>query len=324
MFNFNLIIGFLFLFIIPAYAKLPCEYLSMVDGNLVVQKGTSICFGNCENIEKANSGIYIARDQELFFANFILSTDPNIDKFTIRHKDGTLILSCYSETNQCFAGSEPAVLPDKTIPGLFLTGQPGGDTTGSVFDPWTVLSTIRLDSFTNLVNVEILNGAQKITGWRISTKNLNAETTYMYTFTDQGQLFVGNEIDAATIFQAIPNTVYAEGPVVVRKGTSGCPVPIPRPNVPSAVLIYSEEGGGGNCNLTADKNSFTITVEKNNCYPSPSGISTTIFYNSYYKISEKEIAFYANPYCTGSSTSFQEFQGTCNQGWSAIHLPVQS
>ena len=305
-----------------AEAKLPCEYLSMVDGNVKVQKGTTICLGNCENVNKANAGIYIARDQEIFFTNFILSTDPHIDKFTIRHKDGTVILTCRSETNQCFTGAEPTTLPDRNIAGLFLTGLAGGDALTSVFDPWTVLSTLRLDSYSSLMNVQLLDGAHKITGWRITTKSPNQET-FMYTFTDRGQLFVGTEIDAAKIVSAAPNTVYAEGPVVVRKGTLACPIPIPRPNVPSAQLIYSAEiSSDGSCDFTNQLQSFVMQVELNWCYPSPEGIQTSIFPTSYYKVTTGGITFHNDLNCVDTGTITQ-FVAICNRGWSAILLPVQ-
>lgn len=317
---------FLILFGMYAEAKLPCEYLSMVDGNIQIQKGTSICLGSCENINKANAGIYIARDQEVSFSNFILSTDPNIDKFSIRHNDGTIILTCYAETNQCFAGVEPSILPDKKVSGLFLTGQPGGDAMTSVFDPWTALSTLRLDSFTSLVNVELLDGPHKITGWRIITRNpkLNTGGVFMYTFTDRGQLFVGTEIDVTKIVSAAPNTVYADGPVVVRKGSLACPIPIPRPNVPSAQLVYSAgETIDGSCDFTDLLTNFVMQVEINRCYPSPEGIQADIFKNRYYKISKKSITFYSDLNCVDSADQVQ-FVSICNEGWSAILLPVQT
>ena len=278
-----------------------------------------VCLGNCpgKNTLPENS-VYIADNQKLYFSNFILATQT--DNFTLSSLQNVPILTCYanSKTPQCFAGMVPENYPDPQKPaGFYLTGRSGGDPI-SAFDPWIIKSTIQLDETSTLSQVQLQDTTQgTVSAWRISTKDM-ANNKYAYTFTDRNQLLVG-DVPISSILASPNAQVIAEGPVVVRKAESGCAVPILRPQIDSAILIYNV---GSSCELGVG--SFTSTVEINRCYMSPPAFPNNIFYNAYYKLNQTDNAlyFYNSPNCISASFSnYFQLKSVCANGWSAIWLP---
>lgn len=314
----SLFLGILF-FTPSIMAKLPCDYLKMVDNNLMVQSGTSICLGSCPNDDTIKkNGIHIAYNQNLYFSTFVLKTKK--DSFTIARSDGKIVLTCYETGSQCFAGTVPVNFPDPNFPsGLYLTGHAGGIPL-SVFDPWTIVSTVRLDGYSTLSQV-LLSASMAddvIRGWRLVTKG--KDSSFSYTFTDREQLIVG-DVDAATIYSTPNAAVVANGPVLVRNARTGCPVPLPRPSVKSALLIYvfQEDGNFLNCNLVNDERNFAYNVEMNRCLKSPTG-KNRAFKDSYFKVQGSAIFFYNNFLCSGTFTE-EVLRDPCRSGWNAIFLP---
>lgn len=239
----------------PVWGKLPCEYLQMQDGNLVVQPGTTMCLGKCPaDISAAGKNIYVSADQKLQFNNFVLST--SLTGFTVATNEGVNIMSCTNA--QCFSGYIPDPLP--TAPGFYLTGRPGGVTL-SAFDPWLPLSTIQLDETSTLSQVE-LQGSAAFSGWRIVNNN------YSYTFTSKQQLIVG-DVPISTILDAPNAAVIAEGPVTVRKGVHACPqTQIMHSTLASVLVVYMSESTTGDGALTAST-TYTATFIQNQCTPNP-------------------------------------------------------
>ena len=129
------------------------------------------------------------------------------------------------------------------------------------------------------------------------------------------------DVDAATIYTSPPSEVIAQGPVLVRKGTSSCPVPIPRPAIPTALLLYIPENKTAeSCDLTQIPESFAFNVEIDRCYSSPEGVDESVFEDLYYKVHEGNLFFYNDADCSKNEIQKQLFM-PCNPGWSAIFLP---
>ena len=301
-----------------AYAKLPCDYLSMVNNNVQVQKGTIICLGPCPSVTKTAGNIYIAPGQLLYFNTFILRTTAN--SFTIANtKDDEPILTCFSDSAQCFAGTVPAKYPDSNFPpGLYLTGKAGGEQV-SVFDPWLTLSTLRLNEVTTLSQVELPMTAAKysINGWRLVIKNNEQTINYAYTFTNHGQLIVG-DIDAGTIYSSPDATVLANGPVYVQQGFRQCAVPLPRPNQKTMLLIYVPFGANVSfCDLSTAKNSFAYNVEMDKCHVSP---VLTPFEKSFFKVAQNGLSFCNDAKCMQCAEA-KTVQNPCQRGWNGVILP---
>ena len=319
-----------FFFIQMVFGKLPCDYLKMIDDKLMVEPGTIMCLGTCPDSSKMNKkGIYLSPGQNLYFENFILSTGEN--EFTIKDYSKTTVLHCFSDEKQCFAGFVPKGFPNKTkSSGFYLTGQAGG-TSISNFDPWSTISTLQLDADSTLSQVVLAATTSEypIHGWRLT--NTGSTKKYSYIFTDREQLIVG-EVDSALIYSNPGSAVIANGPVLVREGERGCPVPLPRKKVPAIILIYAyEEMELSTCDLSQNAKNFAYSVELNKCLLSPVDnplsvvpMVNTIFQGTYFKVTTKEIDFYAEPDCaTPIHTDLKkQLKNPCQQGWSGIILPT--
>jgi hypothetical protein len=281
----------------------------MVDGKLMVETGTTMCLGPCGDVDLMKGNIHIGPNQNLRFANFILSTMET--SFAIKREDGTLVLTCFSKPAQCVAGVVPSNLPSETMPnGMYITGSAGGEPI-SAFDPWSVLTTLRLDKHSTISKVELPRSS--ISGWRLS----NSEFTY--TFTNRGQLIVG-DVDMATIYNSPNNRVIAEGPVLIRNGFKGCPIPIARPDEPTMLLIYIDNILLVEfCDVSKSILSFAFNVEMDQCKLSPS-LATSPFEAAYYKVIKTNIAFFTDANCF---TKVAEYiiASPCRQGWNGIILP---
>ena len=224
--------------------KLPCDYLRMEAGNIVVD-GTAICLGPCPT-NVGSSGIYIASDKKLYFNNFILqTTDENL----IISRSGSQLLNCNNQS--CFQGIQPqTILPA----GFYLTGQSGGMPVDG-FDPWTPLSTVNLEE--GFLQHVVLTGVPNIRGWRVIVSGVS------YAFTSSKQLIVGS-VSASTILANSGQRVIADGPVLVRAGQKGCNGGlIKRPALPSITLFYFPSSTFPN--FTRDARSFTMIVPLNKC-----------------------------------------------------------
>jgi hypothetical protein len=293
------------------WGQLPCEYLSSVNGNIVAPDTKPLCLGKCpEGPLVSSRAIYISPGQTLYFGNFVMKTAQ--DEIQLLNHDGSTILHCYAPHNQCFAGTVPPDYPNaEKPPGLYLTGKSGGKPI-SPFDPWVAKSTILLDADSTLQSVSLVGVAEgEITGWRITTG------AYSYTFTDRQQLIVG-DVPAATILAHEDARVIADGPVVVRKASSGCAVPIFRPQTPTLVLIYSEVVAKDKCDFSGDAGAFTMTVEHDRCYKSPIG-SPLFLKGAYFRADDTDITYYTSPACLKiDEKGDDQFGPICEKGWSRI------
>lgn len=301
---------FLLFWVHGVVGKLPCEYLTTLDGNIVAPSNRPLCLGACPegNLEGKGNHIYIGAGQMLHFGTFVMKTGA--DDIHLFDHEKNAILSCYAASKQCFAGMVPPGYPDASQPsGLYLTGTSGGKPT-SPFDPWVAKSTIQLDGESTLQSVSLVGVADDdITGWRIVTGD------YSYTFTNRQQLIVG-DVPAATILAHEDARVIADGPVVVRKATAGCAVPIFRPEVPSLVIVYTATNTTDLCDFSDDPKAFTMTVEFNRCYPRPAG---SPFAGPYFKADDTDIKYYANAACSGDeSVASEQFGPICQSTWSRI------
>ena len=283
----------IFLFLPFVMAKLPCDYLRMEAGNIVVDD-TAICLGACPaNVGK--SGIYIAAGQKLYFNNFILqTTDDNL----ILTRSGTQLLNCNNMS--CFHGIQPQIpLPS----GFYLTGQSGGAPVDA-FDPWTPISTVKLNE--GVFQQVVLTGAVAIRGWRIVVANVS------YAFTNQKQLIVGG-VSASTIMANPGQRVIADGPVLVKSGQRGCDAGIvQRPKVASVLLIYDPDIKYPD--LSKSSKSFTMTVPLNKCVHLPVPNLGGVYLMS----TLKDLTLYSDWLCLQISTAKINYSATSL--WKSIFL----
>ena len=294
-------------------AKLPCEYLSMIDGNLVLDPGIYLCLGPCPDKSVMNSpGIYIGTDQTLFFSAFTLLSKGT--QLTLQRSDGTTVLSC--DPKSCYASSASSLnMPTAALPpGFYLTGRPGMAPL-SINDPWQATSTIDLVDGSSLQMISLM-GVPSVTGWRLVVGNTS------YAMTNQNQLVVGNVL-ASTIMANPGYSVLAEGPVLVRDAKKSCPIPLARPIVSHVVLIYESTPTpvGTICNLTSDKGAFSYTVPIATCLASPLTIPGKAFQFAYFFISGTTMQFYTDSLCNNPAGATQSIGKPCSGGnkkWSGI------
>lgn len=277
------------------YAKLPCDYLQMQNGNVVVQPGTTMCLGPCP-ADISAKGIYVGTGQELRFQNFVLATTDTT--LTLSTNKGMLLLSCTA--TQCFSSTVPENA--NSLPsGLYLTGRPGGAVL-SAFDPWQPISTIQLDSESTLAYVT-LQGQAAINGWRLVSNN------YSFTFTNKQQMVVG-DVSVATILSSPASVVIAEGPVTVRKGVHACPdLQVMHSTLAQSVLlIYNTQPLNGSALSAAA--AYTILVVANKCVANPVGggflivnlnMVVTLFFDSACVMQKASFPINTDLLATGSS-----------------------
>lgn len=309
----------------PTHAKLPCEYLSMNNGNLVVENGIQLCLGNCPPASTMKSpGIYVGTSQTLFFPTFTLLTSASGTTLTLQRSDGTAVLIC--DQRSCYSATVPsnaALLP----PGFYLTGRPGSPPL-SINDPWQVQSNIDLVDGSRLQMVSLqgnIPGQNPVTGWRLVVGNTS------YAMTNKNQLVVGNVLASTILSSSSPNSVLAEGPVLVRNAQKACPIPLPRPVTASAVLIFTKSNAANirNCDLSSDPSAFTYTVPLSTCLASPlTALPNSPLAYPYFLVApatstqNAQMQFYSDALCTIQATSaLISLNAPCASGWSAIILP---
>jgi len=244
--------------------------------------------------------------QVLKFLNFVLATGDT--SLTLSLADGTALLKC--DAVHCFAGAAPsnaASLPA----GFYLMGTAGG-TSISAFDPWQSVSTLNLADGATLTQVNLMGSS--MTGWRLGMAG-NA-----FTFTSKGQLLVG-DVPLATILANPGASVLADGPVLVREGHKGCPIPLPRPYYESVVLVYSSVGRA-DCDMTHIPGSFAYTVPLQSCEMSP---GKGPFLEMYFVADKTGVTFFTDAGCLEGGSERITYQKTvCSAGWFGIFLPATS
>ena len=282
-------------------SKLPCEYLTMRNGQLAVD-GISLCLGTCNTTVSAGLNSIFLSDGQILLQNFRLLTGPN--SFIVKANDGTTLLQC--DQQFCFAGHKPLSTAG-LAPGFYLTGTAGGPAL-SVSDPWTISSTVRVAADVLLSQVEM---GDFLKGTRIVVNG------YAVVITNYQQVLVG-EVSAVDILQAGRNTVVVAGTVLVRKATTNAP--ILRPARSTAILLYVDTVNFL-CDLSNSAANFVLTVSLNECQTSPA-LQNKIFLNQFFIVDKSFIYFFTTNLCWPNSL-YQKVAlnpVACANGWSAIFI----